>query len=306
MPGLVDGALDRDALARELLDEHGHLRILQVVLFVLDGDQRLRFLGREPAHDHRADEGQRNGAAAIDPDLAPQVVDAEHLHFDEILRTDPIIVRHHLARRGRPYARRTWSNGCWSDVDPGLSGVGHRARGDVCGDRFRCRRRSLGCRARSLPVRMRRQRNACDEPADERQPRPGAAGGKARRPEVRRARTKDVGTVTSHVRSPKNTDKSNGRECKTYHFRGALRKSLPPAATVRRLAAISRAAICRNESARNAARMRGRTVRNTRGMGTLRIVVAPTSAGRSISVPKHPAQAGPTGRDPRATCEPST
>ena len=135
MPGLGDGAFDRDPLARELLDEHGHLRILQVVLLVLGGDQRLGFLGRQPADDHRADERQRNGAAGIDPDLALQVVDAEHLDFDEILRTDPVVVGHDLTRRGRPYARRTWSDRCWSDVDPGLSGVGHRARGDVCGDR---------------------------------------------------------------------------------------------------------------------------------------------------------------------------
>jgi hypothetical protein len=97
--GLLHCALDRDALVGVFLDEDAHLRILQVVLGEPACDGALGFRRRHSAHGSRADERQRHHAERIHADRACELVHAEHLDLDEVLRTDAIFAKAH-ARGG--------------------------------------------------------------------------------------------------------------------------------------------------------------------------------------------------------------
>jgi len=91
--GLAHRTLERDPLAHRFLDEHRHLRVLQVA-----GRQFRREFGLElmdaPATgtDH-AHQRQRHLAIGSNPDRARQVRHAEHADFQQILRPDAVIAR---------------------------------------------------------------------------------------------------------------------------------------------------------------------------------------------------------------------
>jgi hypothetical protein len=116
---LVHGAFDDHALAGVLLDEEADLRVLQVGLAQALHDQRLGLLRGQSPDLEVADEGQRNHAAPVDAHVASELVDAEHLDLEQVLRADAVVLqagdlaglRGREARRGDGHDRRGRTEG---------------------------------------------------------------------------------------------------------------------------------------------------------------------------------------------------
>src|SRR5690606_13329953 len=85
-------AVDGDALGGELLDEHRHLRVLEVLLAVQRGDMLFDLLLREAGHRDGADEGQGDEARRVDTHRALAVLDVQDLDVEQVVGADAVFL----------------------------------------------------------------------------------------------------------------------------------------------------------------------------------------------------------------------